>query len=97
MRDAEAKPVLFSPFRFAGEVKRVASRHGVEYFTLPTEPEAFGQIFLIGGDRFLNVLPARLHIVLDGFVMPQPYRNMPGYLKRNPPLSLRSVASDGTE
>ena len=33
-----------------------------------------GQIFLIRGDRFLNVLPARLHIVLDGFVMPLPYR-----------------------
>lgn len=46
VRDAGAKPILFSPFRFAGEVKRVASRHGVEYFTLPTELEAFGRLLV---------------------------------------------------
>ena len=46
---AGAKPVLLSPFRFAGEVKRVASRHGVEYFTLPTEPEAFARIVMTAG------------------------------------------------
>ncbi len=49
VRDAGTKPVLFSPFRFAGEVKRVASRHGVEYFTLPTEPEAFARIVMTAG------------------------------------------------
>ena len=49
VRDAEGKPILFSPFRFAGEVKRVASRHRVEYFTLPTEPEAFGRMLVTPG------------------------------------------------
>jgi hypothetical protein len=44
VREVGAKPILFSPFRFAGEVKRVAGRHGVEYFTLPTEPETFGKM-----------------------------------------------------
>jgi len=44
VREIGAKPILFSPFRFAGEVKRVAGKHGVEYFTLPTEPETFGRM-----------------------------------------------------
>ena len=44
VRDAGAKPILFSPFRFAAEVKRVAGRHGVEFFTLPADPETFGNL-----------------------------------------------------
>jgi len=46
IRDEGAKPVLFSPFRFASEMKRVANRHKVEYFTLPTEPEVFGKLLI---------------------------------------------------
>lgn len=44
VRDAGAKPILFSPFRFEAEVRRVAARHGVESFTLPTDPESFGRL-----------------------------------------------------
>ena len=44
VREAGAKPILFSPFRFAAEVKRVAGRHGVESFILPADPESFGQM-----------------------------------------------------
>lgn len=47
VREAGAKPVLFSPFRFAAEVKRVAGRHGVESFTLPADPESFGQLLQV--------------------------------------------------
>jgi len=44
VREVGAKPILFSPFRFAAEVQRVARRHGVDYFTLPTDPDIFGQL-----------------------------------------------------
>jgi len=47
VREVGAKPILFSPFRFSGEVKRVAGKHGVEYFTLPTEPETFGKLLRV--------------------------------------------------
>lgn len=47
VREAGAKPVLFSPFRFAAEVGRVADRHGVDSFTLPTDPETFGRMLSI--------------------------------------------------
>jgi hypothetical protein len=39
-----ARPILFSPFRFDAEVRRVAARYGVESFTLPTDPETFGRM-----------------------------------------------------
>jgi len=48
--DVGAKPILFSPFRFAREVQRVAGRHGVDYFTLPTEPEVFGRLLMTAGE-----------------------------------------------
>jgi DNA-binding NtrC family response regulator len=44
VRESGAKPILFSPFRFEAEVRRVAARHGVESFTLPTDPESFGRM-----------------------------------------------------
>jgi len=44
VREVGAKPILFSPFRFDLEVKRVARRHGVESFTLPADPESFGRM-----------------------------------------------------
>jgi DNA-binding response OmpR family regulator len=44
VRESGAKPILFSPFRFESEVRRVAARHGVESFTLPTDPESFGRM-----------------------------------------------------
>lgn len=44
VRESGAKPILFSPFRFAAEVSRVAARHGVESFTLPTDPDSFGRM-----------------------------------------------------
>ena len=47
VREAGAKPILFSPFRFAAEVKRVAGRHGVESFTLPADPDTFGQLLRV--------------------------------------------------
>jgi DNA-binding NtrC family response regulator len=47
VREAGAKPILFSPFRFAAEVGRVADRHGVESFTLPTDPDSFGRMLSI--------------------------------------------------
>ncbi|MEX2110424.1 MAG: hypothetical protein WD802_07475 [Gemmatimonadaceae bacterium] len=44
VREAGAKPILFSPFRFEAEVRRVAARHGVDSFTLPTDPDSFGRL-----------------------------------------------------
>jgi len=44
VREAGAKPILFSPFRFEHEVRRVAAKHGVDSFTLPTDPESFGRM-----------------------------------------------------
>ena len=46
VREAGAKPILFSPFRFAGELQRAAHRQGVDYFTLPTDPEGFGRMLV---------------------------------------------------
>lgn len=46
-RESGAKPILFSPFRFEPEVRRVAARHGVESFTLPTDPENFGRMLTV--------------------------------------------------
>ena len=47
VRDSGAKPILFSPFRIENEVRRVAARHGVESFTLPTDPENFGRMLTL--------------------------------------------------
>ena len=47
VRDAGAKPILFSPFRFEREVKRVARKHGVDSFTLPADPESFGRMIQV--------------------------------------------------
>jgi hypothetical protein len=47
VREAGAKPILFSPFRFEREVKRVARKHGVDSFTLPADPESFGRMLQI--------------------------------------------------
>jgi len=47
VRESGAKPILFSPFRFEREVKRVARKHGVESFTLPADPENFGRMLQI--------------------------------------------------
>lgn len=47
VRDSGAKPILFSPFRFETDVRRVAARHGVESFTLPTDPENFGRMLTV--------------------------------------------------
>ena len=47
VRETGAKPILFSPFRFAQEVKRVAKRHDVESFTLPADPESFGRMLQV--------------------------------------------------
>lgn len=47
VRDSGAKTILFSPFRFEAEVRRVAARHGVESFTLPTDPENFGRMLTV--------------------------------------------------
>lgn len=44
VRELGAKPILFSPFRFETEVRKVAARHGVDSFTLPTDPESFGRM-----------------------------------------------------
>ena len=44
VREAGAKPILFSPFRFEREVNRVARKHGVDSFTLPADPENFGRL-----------------------------------------------------
>jgi DNA-binding NtrC family response regulator len=46
VRRAGAKPILFSPFRNQSEVREVAARHGVRSFTLPTDPDTFGQMLL---------------------------------------------------
>ena len=55
------------------------------------------QVLLIGRDRFLLVLPARLHVYLGEILRFNNTRSMPVYLKRKPPLSRKSVASEGTE
>lgn len=47
VREVGAKPLLFSPFRFDTEVKRVAGRHGVEWFTLPADPATFGELLRV--------------------------------------------------
>ena len=47
VRDSGAKPILFSPFRFETEVRRIAARHGVGFFTLPTDPENFGRMLTV--------------------------------------------------
>ena len=47
VREAGAKPILFSPFRFEREVNRVAQKHGVDSFTLPADPENFGRMLQV--------------------------------------------------
>jgi DNA-binding response OmpR family regulator len=44
VKESGAKPILFSPFRFESDVRRVAARHGADSFTLPTDPESFGRM-----------------------------------------------------
>jgi DNA-binding response OmpR family regulator len=39
-----ARPILFSPFKMRSDVSRLASRHGIRSFTLPTEPETFSRV-----------------------------------------------------
>jgi len=41
IRRADAKPILFSPFRMQAEVRAVAARHGIRSFTLPTDSDTF--------------------------------------------------------
>ena len=43
IRSAAAKPVLFSPLRFQPELENLAQRYRARSFTLPTDPETFGQ------------------------------------------------------
>ncbi len=43
IRQAEAVPILFSPFRMQSEVRSVAARHGTRSFTLPTDTDTFGK------------------------------------------------------
>ncbi|HEY8831499.1 MAG TPA: hypothetical protein VIM21_03235 [Gemmatimonadaceae bacterium] len=44
IRRLDATPILFSPFRVHHEVRTVATRHGVQSFTLPTDPGTFGKM-----------------------------------------------------
>lgn len=44
VKQSGARAILFSPFRMQAEVSKLASRHGVGSFTLPTDPETFGRI-----------------------------------------------------
>ena len=44
IRKIGAQPILFSPFRMQSEVREVAARHGTRSFTLPTDPDTFGQM-----------------------------------------------------
>jgi DNA-binding NtrC family response regulator len=44
IRNSDALPILFSPFRMQAEVKEVAARHGSRSFTLPTDPDTFGRM-----------------------------------------------------
>ena len=44
IRRLDATPILFSPFRMQHEVQDVARRHGVRWFTLPTDPGNFGKM-----------------------------------------------------
>jgi DNA-binding NtrC family response regulator len=41
---AGSVPILFSPFRMQTEVRSVAARHGIKFFTLPTDVDTFGRI-----------------------------------------------------
>lgn len=44
IKRADAKPILFSPFRMQSEVQAAATRHGVQSFTLPTDPQTFRSV-----------------------------------------------------
>ena len=44
IRRSGARPILFSPFRNQPEVTRLATRHGTQAFSLPTEPQVFAEI-----------------------------------------------------
>jgi hypothetical protein len=44
IRDTGALPILFSPCRMQPEVQEVAKRHGLQSFTLPTDPDTFGRM-----------------------------------------------------
>jgi DNA-binding response OmpR family regulator len=41
VRRSGSRPILFSPFRNQPEMTRLATRHGAQSFTLPTEPDSF--------------------------------------------------------
>jgi DNA-binding response OmpR family regulator len=44
IRKSGARPILFSPLKMRGEVARLASRHGIEAFTLPIAPHTFARL-----------------------------------------------------
>lgn len=44
IRQLDATPILFSPFRMQHETRAAAARHGVRAFTLPTDPGTFGRM-----------------------------------------------------
>ena len=44
IRKGGGEPILFSPSRMKTEVTRLASRYRVRSFTLPTDPDIFGQL-----------------------------------------------------
>ena len=44
IKAADARPILFSPFRTRSEMAQLASRYAASAFTLPTDPETFGRI-----------------------------------------------------
>jgi hypothetical protein len=44
VRKRGGEPILFSPFRMQTDVTRLASRYRTRSFTLPTDPDTFGQL-----------------------------------------------------
>ena len=44
IKNAGARPVLFSPFQMQPEVRSAAERHGIRSFTLPTDVGTFGRV-----------------------------------------------------
>ena len=44
IKNAGARPVVFSPFRLKPEVRSAAERHGIRSFTLPTDVGTFGKM-----------------------------------------------------
>ena len=44
IRKGGGEPILFSPSRMQTELTRLASRYRIRSFTLPTDPDTFGQL-----------------------------------------------------